>query len=403
MNLLFAWRYFKSKKTTNAINIIARISVIAIAVGTTALIIVLSVFNGFEDLVKGLYADFYADIKVSPVKGKTIILTPEQINQLKNINGITQTSLVAEEKALLVNGDNQAIVYVKGVDDNYTNTSNMLAHIVRGKFVLGNIENPKLVIGAGIENAAGIDVERSLTSVNIYLPDRKAKNLLNPENLTAYTLQPSGTFLVQQDFDNKYVFTNLAFAKFMLGLNANEYTSADIKTNNNSNKVKTQIQKILGANYLVQTRYEQNQSLYMVMNIEKWVIYAILSLILIVAAFNIIGALTMLVIEKEKDIAVLKAMGANNKKIQSIFLFEGILLASIGGISGILLASFICFLQMQFHLIKLSGGSFIIDYYPVQLNIFDFVLVAVTVLIIAILAAFIPAKKASMQEFSLKS
>lgn len=403
MNLLFAWRYFKSKKTTNAINIIARISVIAIAVGTTALIIVLSVFNGFEDLVKGLYADFYADIKVSPVKGKTIILTPEQINQLKNINSITQTSLVAEEKALLVNGDNQAIVYVKGVDDNYTNTSNMLAHIVRGKFILGNIENPKLVIGAGIENAAGIDVERSLTSVNIYLPDRKAKNLLNPENLTAYTLQPSGTFLVQQDFDNKYVFTNLAFAKFMLGLNANEYTSADIKTNNNSNKVKTQIQKILGANYLVQTRYEQNQSLYMVMNIEKWVIYAILSLILIVAAFNIIGALTMLVIEKEKDIAVLKAMGANNKKIQSIFLFEGILLASIGGISGILLASVICFLQMQFHLIKLSGGSFIIDYYPVQLNIFDFVLVAVTVLIIAILAAFIPAKKASMQEFSLKS
>lgn len=403
MNLLFAWRYFKSKKTTNAINIIARISVIAIAVGTTALIIVLSVFNGFEDLVKGLYADFYADIKVSPVKGKTIILTPEQINQLKNINGITQTSLVAEEKALLVNGDNQAIVYVKGVDDNYTNTSNMLAHIVRGKFVLGNIENPKLVIGAGIENAAGIDVERSLTSVNIYLPDRKAKNLLSPENLTAYTLQPSGTFLVQQDFDNKYVFTNLAFAKFMLGLNANEYTSVDIKTNNNSNKVKTQIQKILGTNYLVQTRYEQNQSLYMVMNIEKWVIYAILSLILIVAAFNIIGALTMLVIEKEKDIAVLKAMGANNKKIQSIFLFEGILLASIGGISGILLASFICFLQMQFHLIKLSGGSFIIDYYPVQLNIFDFVLVAITVLIIAILAAFIPAKKASMQEFSLKS
>ncbi|MBS1640142.1 MAG: ABC transporter permease [Bacteroidetes bacterium] len=403
MNLLFAWRYFKSKKTTNAINIIARISVIAIAVGTAALIVVLSVFNGFEDLVKGLYADFYADIKVSPVKGKTIILTPEQINQLKNINGITQTSLVAEEKALLVNGDNQAIVYVKGVDDNYTNTSNMLAHIVRGKFILGNIENPKLVIGAGIENAAGIDVERSLTSVNIYLPDRKAKNLLSPESLTAYTLQPSGTFLVQQDFDNKYVFTNLDFAKFMLGLNANEYTSVDIKTNNNSNKVKTQIQKILGTNYLVQTRYEQNQSLYMVMNIEKWVIYAILSLILIVAAFNIIGALTMLVIEKEKDIAVLKAMGANNKKIQSIFLFEGILLASIGGISGILLASFICFLQMQFHLIKLSGGSFIIDYYPVQLNIFDFVLVAVTVLIIAILAAFIPAKKASMQEFSLKS
>ncbi|MBS1627571.1 MAG: ABC transporter permease [Bacteroidetes bacterium] len=401
MNLLFAWRYFKSKKTTNAINIIARISVIAIAVGTAALIVVLSVFNGFEDLVKNLYTDFYADIKISPLKGKTIVLTPEQITQLKNINGISQTSLVAEEKALLVNGENQVIVYIKGVDNNYTNTNNITAHIIRGKFNLGNIEAPQIVVGAGIENAAGLDVQRGLTPANIYLPDRKAKNFLNPENLTAYTLQPSGTFLVQQDFDNKYVFTNLAFAKFMLGLNANEYTSADIKTNQNSNTVKKQIQKILGTHYLVQTRYEQNQSLYMVMNIEKWVIYAILSLILVVAAFNIIGALTMLVIEKEKDIAVLKAMGATTNKIQTIFLYEGILLAVIGGVSGIILASVICFLQIQFHLVKLSGGSFIIDYYPVQLNIFDFILVAVTVLIIAALAAFIPAKKAAKQEFSL--
>lgn len=157
LNLLFAWRYFKSKKTTNAINIIARISVIAIAVGTAALIIVLSVFNGFEDLVKGLYADFYADIKISPVKGKTITLTPQQINQLKAVNYVDQLSLVAEEKALLVNGENQAIVYVKGVDNNYIHTSNIAAHIARGSFALGNIQNPKLVVGAGVENAAGID------------------------------------------------------------------------------------------------------------------------------------------------------------------------------------------------------------------------------------------------------
>ncbi len=403
LNLLFAWRYFKSKKTTNAINIIARISVIAIAVGTAALIIVLSVFNGFEDLVKGLYADFYADIKISPVKGKTITLTPQQINQLKAVNYVDQLSLVAEEKALLVNGENQAIVYVKGVDNNYIHTSNIAAHIARGSFALGNIQNPKLVVGAGVENAAGIDAERSLTPVSIYLPDRKAKNIASIENLSAYILQPAGTFLVQQDFDNKYVFTNLAFVKFMLDLNIDEYTSVDIKTTAKSDDVKKNIQILLGSNYAVQTRYEQNQSLYMVMNIEKWVIYAILSLILVVAAFNIIGALTMLVIEKQKDIAVLKAMGAGDKKIQSIFLSEGILLATVGGISGIILASIICYLQMQFHFIKLTGGSFIIDYYPVKLSISDFVLVVVTVLIIAIVAAWIPARKAAAQEFSLKS
>jgi len=238
LNLLFAWRYFKSKKTTNAINIIARISVVAIAVGTAALIIVLSVFNGFEDLVKSLYADFYADIKISPAKGKTITLTEKQILQLKAINYVDQLSLVAEEKALLVNGENQAIVYVKGVDNNYTHTSNMTAHIARGNFALGNIENPKLVVGAGVENAAGIDADRSLSTVNIYLPDRKAKNLSSLENLSAYKLQPSGTFSVQQDFDNKYVFTNLAFVKFMLDLKADEYTSVDIKTTANSSDVK---------------------------------------------------------------------------------------------------------------------------------------------------------------------
>jgi lipoprotein-releasing system permease protein len=404
MNFLFAWRYFRSKKTTNAINIIAWISVVAITVGTAALIVVLSVFNGFEGLVKGLYADFYADIRVGPAQGKIIQLTPEQIARLKKVNGVVQLSLVAEEKALLKNGELQTIVFIKGVDENYVNTNNIGRHIVKGKYDLGTADNPRIIVGAGVENAAAIDAGNNLYSVELYLPNRNATSYNSPDAMNAYNVNPSGTFLVQQEFDDKYVFSNLPFLKYMLDMKADEYSSVELKLDQtNPDKVKSAIKKILGDKFVVQTRYEQNQSLYTVMTVEKWVIYIILSLILVVAAFNMIGALTMLVLEKQKDIAVLKAMGATHTTIQRIFLSEGLVLAGVGGVSGIILATIICLLQIKFKLIKLTGGSFIIDYYPVKLVAGDFLLVTVTVFLIAILAAWIPSRKASLQEFSLKS
>lgn len=404
MNFLFAWRYFRSKKTTTAINIIAWISVVAITVGTAALIVVLSVFNGFEDLVKGLYADFYTDIRIGPAYGKVIQLTPQQIDKIKNVAGVARISLVAEEKALLKNGDYQTIVFIKGVDENYLTTNNIGKHIIKGKFDVGTASTPKLVVGAGIENATGIDVTNSLYTLELYLPNRKSTDFNSPDAMNAYNVHPSGTFLVQQDFDNKYVFSNLPFLKYMLDLKADEYSSVEIKLDQtDANTVKSALKKLLGDKFLVQTRYEQNQSLYTVMTVEKWVIYIILSLILVVAAFNMIGALTMLVLEKQKDIAVLKAMGATDANIQKIFMSEGLILAGVGGVSGAILATTICLLQIKFKFIKLTGGSFIIDYYPVQLVASDFILVTATVFLIALLAAWIPSRKASLQEFSLKS
>ncbi|OIR06904.1 lipoprotein-releasing system transmembrane protein LolE [mine drainage metagenome] len=404
MNFLFAWRYFKSKKTTNAVNIIAWISVVAIAVGTAALIIVLSVFNGFEGLVKGLYVDFYADIRIAPASGKVLQLTQEQIDRIKKTNGVTQISLVAEEKAVLVNGDYQSIVFVKGVDENFTATNNITHHIVEGKYDLGTADAPKIVIGAGIENATGIDVEHSLYPVVLYLPNKYASNFNSLDAMNSYDVKPSGTFSVQQDFDNKYIFSNLPFLKYMLDMKADEYSSVEIKVAaDKSNDVKSELQNLLGNKFLVQTRFEQNQSLFTVMQVEKWVIYGILSLILIVAAFNMIGALTMLVLEKQKDIAVLKAMGADDGLIQKIFLSEGFVLAGVGGAAGIILATIICIIQIKFHLIKLAGGTFIIDYYPVTMVATDFILVIITVSFIALLAAWIPSRKASLQQFSLKS
>lgn len=406
MNLLFAWRYFKSKKSTNAINIIAWISVLAITVATAALIIVLSVFNGFEDLVKGLYGDFYSDMKIVPAKGKFFTFTDAEKQKLAAVNGVGQLSYVAEESAVLVNGQYHAVIYLKGVDENYTKVSKVSAHMVRGKYNLGTTDQPGFVSGVGIENAVGaIPSDENPQQLVIYLPNRKATNFNSIDALHSYDASPTGTYMVQQDFDDKYTFTNLAFVQYMLDLEPDQYSSIEFSLRNNEDaeKIKKAVQQLLGDKFLVQTRLEQNQSLFTTMQLEKWFIFAILSLILVVAAFNMIGALTMLVLEKQKDIAVLKAMGASNTRIMKIFLTEGFVLAGVGGISGMLLAFLICVAQMKFKLVKLTGGTFIIDAYPVKMFLPDFLLVALTVALVAILASWIPSRKAALQSFSLKS
>ncbi|HEX5152743.1 MAG TPA: ABC transporter permease [Parafilimonas sp.] len=405
MNFLFAWRYFKSKKSTNAINIIAWISMVAIMVSTAALIIVLSVFNGFEGLVKSLYGDFYADVKIVPKQGKFLTSDEALINKIRSVSGINAISFTVEEKAVLVNGDYQTIVFLKGVDKNYNTVNKLSNYVVEGKYDVGTSDAPSLVVGSGIANAVGANPRSPLNDLIIYLPNRKAKNFNSLDAMHSFEVKPSGVFSVQQEFDDKYAFTNLPFVQYMLDLEADQYTGIEVSAKNEDDMetIQKQLQQKLGDNFLVQTRYEQNQSLFTVMQIEKWVIYGILSLILLVAAFNMIGALTMLVLEKEKDIAVLKAMGASDNRIQKIFLNEGFLLAGAGGILGMLVAFAVCFLQIKYHLLKLQGGTFIIDYYPVKMVAQDFVLVSLTVFVIAVIASWIPAKKAADQFYSLKS
>jgi lipoprotein-releasing system permease protein len=405
LNFLFAWRYFKSKKSTNAVNIIAWISMIAIMVSTAALIIVLSVFNGFEGLVKNLYGDFYADIKITPRQGKFLTADDTLINKIRSVKDIHALSFTVEEKAVLVNGDYQTIVYLKGVDNNYNTVNKLSGYITSGKYDLGTTDAPAIVTGSGIANAVGAYPQSPSGDLIVYLPNRKAKNFNSLEAMHSFEVKPSGIFSVQQEFDDKYAFTNLAFVQYMLDLDANQYSAVEIsaKQQDETEHIQQQLQKILGNTFSVQTNYEQNQSLFTVMEIEKWVIYGILSLILLVAAFNMIGALTMLVLEKEKDIAVLKAVGASEHRIQNIFLSEGFVLAGFGGILGMVIAFAICFIQVKYKLIKLEGGTFIIDYYPVKIVPHDFILVSLTILIIAVIASWIPAKKAAEQFYSLKS
>ncbi len=408
MKFLFAWRYFKSKKRTNAVNIISWISITAIGVGAAALIIVLSVFNGFEDLVKGLYGDFYADAKITASQGKTLTLSQQQLAALQKVQGIHSVSMIAEEKALLKNGDNQTTVFVKGVDEHFAEVNNINKHIIRGSFNTGNTQNPQIIIGAGIESATAIYIEKSTEKATLYLPNKKSTSFSNINDaFNSYNVLATGTFMVQQEFDNKYIFTNIGFMKFMLDMQPDEYTAAELKFSatsvNETNTIVEAVSKMLGSNYTIQTRYQQNQSLYTVMKMEKWFIYAILSLILVVSAFNMIGALTMLVLEKQKDIAVLKAIGASNNIIQNIFLSGGLLLATVGGLGGIAIATLICWLQQQFKIIELGGGSFVVDYYPVKMYWLDFVMVLSTIFIVAISASYLPSRKASKAQFSLKS
>ncbi len=406
MHFLFAWRYFKAKKSTNVINIIAWISIVAIIIGTTALILVLSVFNGFEGLVKSLYSSFYTDLKISPASGKIITITPAQLQKLKGLSGIKNYSLVVEEKALVKNGDYQSVVYLKGVDENYRYVSGVADNLVNGEYDLGNEEVPKLILGVGVEGALGIQADRNIFTLKIHLPRKTDTEQFDELNgISNDTIRSSAAFRIQQDFDNKYGITNIGFVKKSLRLGENDYTAVEIalKDPSTTNEIKKALEPIFGEAYLVQNKYEQNRSLYAVMNMERWVIYGVLCLILVVAAFNMIGALTMLVLEKQKDISVLHALGGNKKFIQRIFLTEGMLLALLGGGIGMLLALLIAWLQMQFHLIPLAGGSFLIDYFPVKLRLMDFLLVGATVFVIALIASWLPSRKAAAQEFSLRS
>ena len=410
LSLLFARRYFKSKKSTNAINIIAWISIAAIVIGTAALITVLSVFNGFEGLVKSLYSSFYTDLKIFPASGKTLTLTQQQLQQIRSVEGIKNFSLVTEEKALLKKNDSfkeyQNMVVLKGVDENYQYVAGVAQHIVAGNYDIGTIDTPRIILGGGIESSLDVRVDREIQPLTVYLPRKGTTEQIDLLNdISSTEINTSAAFLIQQDFDNKYAITNLDFLKSVLKMGEDEYGGVEIvlKDASRSDEVKDRLKKLLGDKYAVRDKYEQNKSLYSVMNLERWAIYGVLCLILIVAAFNMIGALTMLALEKQKDIKVLHAMGANKNFIQKIFLSEGVLLAFFGCVAGMLLALLIVFLQVKYKLIALNGGSFLLDYFPVKLNWMDFVLVGGTVFLISVIASWFPARKAAAQEFSLRS
>lgn len=402
MKFLFAWRYFRSKKSVNAINIIAWISVVAITIATAALIVVLSAFNGFAGLVKGMYGDFYADILVKPAMGKTIKLDSAILNKLKQVDGVVNYSLVASAKAILVNDDKQAIINFKGVDDNYKQVSNIQNHLLqKTTFNTGTVDEPLVVLGSGVESALNMPINNN--NLLAYFVNKSAAGFNKVENFNSYKVKPIASFFIQQEFDNHFAFTNIAFIKYMTDMQADEYSSIEIKSSvNNYTVIKKKIQAILGKNCIVEDKFEQDKGLFTAMQIEKLIIYLVFALVLMVAAFNIIGSITLLVLEKEKDIAVLKALGYADGIIQGIYMRVGLLLAGIGCLSGIAIALILCFIQIIYKPIKLGGNTFIIDYYPVEVQVTDIVIIAAIVFAITWLAAYLPSRKAAKNPIALK-
>ncbi|MEC5148173.1 FtsX-like permease family protein [Chitinophaga sp. 212800010-3] len=402
----FASRYFRAKKSTNAINIIAWVSVVAIAVGAGALIVILSVFNGFEGLVKSLYSSFYPSIRIAPSAGKTVLLTPDRLQQIAAVPGVAHFSEVIEEKAVLRYGDEPTIAVLKGVDNNYNQVTGVKEHVVRGRFDTGDSLAYRAILGVEIEGALGVDVVHSIAPVTVYLPRKNTGAAITPEDaLSNGVLYPTGTFAIQQEFNSKYVITNIDFLRKLMDIGPDEMSALEISLapGVDDQQLKDKLTQLLGSGYKVETRYEQNQSLYAIMQTEKWAVYVILSFIMIIAAFNMIGSLYMLVIEKEKDITILKAMGARRSLIMRIFLAEGLIIAGIGTLLGFSLGIIFCVLQQQFGLIRLQGTSFLIDTYPVSMNIMDFLLVFTTIMVIGVAASWYPARKAATEAITLKA
>jgi lipoprotein-releasing system permease protein len=380
----------------------------AIAIGSAALIILFSVFNGFENIVKNLYKAFYPDIKISAARGKFFTPPADMKMSLSPKAGVACYSYVLEDNVLANSEEEQIIGTLKGVDSNYLNVNDLGEYIVKGHKQLSDSPVITALVGMRLANQVGADVNKPFpySYLELYYPDARNKNpILDPENaFHSLKLKPDGTFKVQDDFDSKYVLAPLRSVQELFN-EPGKISSIEIKLSPNADAdlVKEHLQQFFGPAYKVETRYEQNKTLYMVMRSEKWAVYAILLFILLIASFNMIGALSLLVLEKRKDIAILKIMGAAPGAIHKIFVVEGILWSLAGGLSGMLLGFLVCLGQQHFHWIKLEG-SFIIDAYPVNLQWQDFVWVLLTIIAVGLLASWYPAMRAtSTEDPSLKS
>lgn len=394
LSVYIAKRYLFAKKSRNAINIISTVSVAGVAVGTMALIIILSVFNGLEGMVSKIFNTFDPDLSITAAKGKVFIPDSTTLVRLSEITGISAWSLTLEENALLRYGDRQYIASIKGVDDNYINVTNIDSSMYEGEFRLKTPSNqPRAVVGLGVAKYLGVNVN-FINPLFIWEPRRTGGNNINPENaFNKKYIFPSGIFEIEQEFDSKYLFIPLDFCRELLEYE-NEISSVEIKLKDylTEPSVRKEVEKIFGKKFIIKNRMEQQEIFYKVMRSERLAIFFILTLIIIIASFNIIGSLTMLIIEKERDIEILKSLGADNNLIRKIFIFEGWLISIFGALTGLILGFIICWLQERYGLIRLNSESLIMQSYPVIMKLKDFIIVPFTVLLIGYWAAWYPVR-----------
>lgn len=401
--LFVALRYLVSRKANSAINIISLISAAGILTGTTALIVVLSVFNGFGEIIRGLYNSFDPDLKITAVKGKVFVPDSVVLLKIKQLAGVAGVVEVLEDNALFRYDNHLHIGVLKGVDSSFEKLSGIGQKVVRGSFMLEDETGSYALAGAGVAYYLGLNPEDFFHSLQIYAPSRN----FNPAGLnvaSAFRRQAvpvAGIFSIQQDFDVKYVIVPLKVARQLWDY-PREVSALEVylKPGAYPKDTQKQISSLLGAGYTIANRAEQQAMLYRIMRTEKYAIFIILSFIILVAAFTLISTIGMMAIEKQKDIAILLSMGATGRLIRQIFLLQGILICVAGGLAGLGLGALACFLQEKFGLIKImaSGNSFVINEYPVHMQWLDFFIVFTIVLLIGFWAALLPASKASREQ-----
>ncbi len=370
--LFIAQRYLVSKKKQNIINIISAISVGGIIVGTMALVIVLSVFNGFKGLISNFYSNFDPDMKITAVKGKMFNPADYDFEKIKSLPDVANYAEVLEEVALLKYGDQVYPAIVKGVPANYASYTNIDTLITDGSFMLEYQGIDYAVVGQGVAYNLGIKPEL-LDHIMIYVPKKGKVTSLNPARAINHNyVFPAGVFSLLEEIDSKYIIVSFKYAADLFE-SENNISSVELGLNHSSNakKIQKEIQAILGDGFSVKNKYQQHDLIYKTMESEKWAAYLILVFILIIASFNILGSLSMLIIDKKEDIYIFKSMGATSKTIRRIFLYEGWLISIVGAVIGSLLGIFVCWIQIKFGIITLPGtGTFVVSAYPVQCNIF---------------------------------
>lgn len=392
--LHFARRYLLSKKSVNAINIISGISVLGVLVSSAALIIILSFFNGMEKLILSMYSAFTPELRIEPAEGKTFSTDTLVFAHIKEDSRVVGYSEVLQEKVLLRYNENQFIATLKGVDPDYAVDRPIDSMLYDGHFVLTHNEEEYAVIGAYIHSSLGISLQDESGWIEVFTPRKGVVNTVNPaEEFNVRAIRPSGVMIYQQQFDDMII-VPIEFAKDVLG--EFEEVSAvelDLVPRVNVAVFQRDLMKQLGENYVVKNREQQNPTLYKTIRSEKWVVFFILTLTSVIAIFNIIGSLTMLVIDKKDDISILKGLGANDMLIRRIFFYEGLMISLIGCVAGLLIGLLFCLSQQYFGWLRFSQSEGLItDVYPVDIRTMDFVLVFGTISIVSLMISYVSSR-----------
>ncbi len=397
--LYIAKRYLFAKKSHNIINFISMLSLIGVAVASGALLIVLSIFNGLQDFIAQSVNAFNPDLEITSREGKVFPQNAIDLQTIATWDDVQYCSEVLSDVVVFACEDRQFIAKLKGVRNDYTKM-NRLDTMVEGRFVLHENDNDFAVLGGNIAYRLDCFAGVPNAFLKVYYPDRMRKNVSvnNLSSLNSQIIIPSGVFYTYTEYDAEYVFVPIDFAKQLLGYDS-AYTSVEIKCKEGKvNAVQRKLKEMYGDKFYVRNAYQQEEDLYKVMQSEKWGIYAILSFILVIAMFNIISMMTILILEKKEQIKVFYSMGADKTMIKNIFFYEGLLITGIGLLIGIVIGLLFCFLQSQFEFITFGDGSYLLSAYPVKIKILDVVMILLVVFLTTVPATYFPTRKLSIDD-----